>query len=78
MIRENLLEKKEDTNPDIDEEGAEMEIRMILQQICQMGAVDSEPEAINKIIEEMKMGKIKPKDAVILARRLEASRQDYH
>lgn len=70
------MEKQE--KPSLDKESATAEITMILQQICQMGAVDSEPDTLRRIIKQMEEDKLSPEEAVQAARKLESERQDYH
>lgn len=53
------------------------EIEAIKQRILSTGAVDSEPKSLDDILDKLRSGKLTGKEAVMRAREIEASRQDY-
>jgi len=66
---------KQELKPDKNQ--AKQEVNIILQQICQTGAVDFEPSAFQEILKLLEDGNIEPEEAVRRAREIESSRQDY-
>lgn len=54
------------------------ELAAILQQVMVMGANDSEPREIQKLINSVQAGSMTPESAITLARSIRDSKQSYH
>lgn len=59
-------------------EEAEKEIGYITTQVNVMGANHSEIPDLNRLLERLKNGECSPHDAVVIARSILHSKQDYH
>lgn len=59
-------------------EKAELEIKIILQDMYVMGANDSEKSDIDSILIKMKSSEISPEEAIKQAMAIKNSKQDYH
>ena len=71
--------KKVEENEEPDKNQAEAQIQMILQEMCIAGAISSEGGDMMNILNQLKSGAIAPKEAVRMAREIEANRQEnYH
>ncbi len=66
-----------DSNNEKDFSQTEMEIRHIFQMMCQFGAVDSEKDLIENIIQDMKSGKISESKAVEMATKILHDKNGY-
>lgn len=53
-------------------------IMMIRQEVYMMGANDYEIPALDRLLEELRKGKITPEEAIKQARAIQARKQDYH
>lgn len=60
------------------EETPEDVIMMIRQEVYMMGANDYEIPELDRLLEKLRKGEIKPKDALAQARAIQARKQDYH
>ncbi len=54
------------------------EISEMLNQIMLEGAVDSEKNAFDEILSDLKSGKLKPEEALAKAHSIHDKRQNYH
>ena len=54
------------------------EISEMLNQIMLEGAVDSEKNAFDEILSDLKSGKLKPEEALVKAHSIHDKRQNYH
>ena len=54
------------------------EIGLVGQRIMATGAVDTEPEDLQRLMADVRSGKTEPAEAVMQARALEEGRQSYH
>ena len=70
-------ETKEKKDNEKDFSQTEMEIRHIFQMMCQFGAVDSEKDLIENIIQDMKSGKISEAKAVETATKILHDKNGY-
>ncbi len=68
----------ESERPSLDVNSAISELSALLGQMSTEGAVDSERESIERLIEDVREARLTPDDAVSTARRLMESRQNYH
>jgi len=57
---------------------AEAAIRMLLQEMHTMGGNDSEPSAIQQILEKLQAGTIDPISAQEQAQKIRDRKSDYH
>jgi hypothetical protein len=73
--------KFEDTNAngaEVSKAAAVAEVYSIKGEIMASGAVDSENSTLDSIINDVKVGNIKPEEGVKKAREIRDSRQNYH
>ncbi|MBP6857569.1 MAG: hypothetical protein KBC11_00010 [Candidatus Pacebacteria bacterium] len=71
-------ENSENKDVEITIETADAEISLIMQEVYSMGANDHELGTLKKIQEDLRSGKISPKESVEKAASVRENKQDYH